>query len=115
MAALIRSGWCFLPVNLLLHRGAAVPRLGAVHHDVCWLGEVIAVGHLRQLLRLATIDFPVAAVVALETPDWKCVTVDYMWTGGHGIPEYVIVLTMRMVVSASLSMACDVSLSTSTR
>ena len=65
-----------LLVKLLLGRGAAVPRQGAVHHDVCRLGEVIAVGHLRQLLRLATIDFPVAAVVALETPDWKYVTVD---------------------------------------
>ena len=105
----------WIPDDQFLHGSTAVPWLGTVAHDVCGLGEVIAVGHLRQLLRLATIDFPVAAVVALETPDWKCVTVDYMWTGGHGIPEYVIVLTMRMVVSASLSMACDVSLSTSTR
>ena len=76
-----------LHVNLLLGRGAAVLRQGAVHQDVYSLEEVIAVGKVRQQLLLATIDLPVAAVVTLQAGHWKYVmvycTVHY-WEGSSG-------------------------------
>ena len=64
-----------LHVKLLLGRGAAVPRQGAVHQDVCSLEEVIAVGKVRQQLILATIDLPVAAVETLQAGHWKYVMI----------------------------------------
>ena len=64
-----------LHVKLLLGRGAAVPRQGAVHQDVCCLEEVIAVGKVWQQLILATIDLPVAAVETLQAGHWKYVMI----------------------------------------